>query len=246
MGDAEPYWLTAFLDLPAAGFEPAVEFWSRLTGYAVSAWRGDHDEFATLLPPNADAHLKVQRLSHGGPRVHLDVHVSDPGRAARVAQEHGAQPHGNDARDLGYVTLRSPGGLTFCFVSHRSSQPAEPGNWPGGRSMVDQVCIDIRAADYDRECDFWSVMLGQPWRPSPTHPEFRRIPRPGQPLQVLLQRLEESTTTRAHLDLCADDRRAEVLRHEECGAQVEAEFDHWTVLRDPLDQPYCITDRSPT
>lgn len=237
-----PFWLTAFIDLPARSFDPAVRFWSDVTGYAVSPPRGDHGEFATLEPPDADAHLKVQRLADGGPRIHLDVHVPDPRAAARQAETLGAEV----VADHGYVVVRSPGGLTACFVSHPASTVARPAEWPDGRSMVDQVCLDVPASSHARECDFWASVLGHECVPSPTHEQFSRITVPGQPLRVLVQRLDEPWgEARAHLDVACDDRAGEVRRHASLGATLEAERQHWTVLRDPAGSAYCITDRSP-
>lgn len=238
-----PFWLTAFIDLPAPVFGPAVRFWSEVTGYAVSAPRGEHREFASLVPPDADAHVKVQRLADGGPRIHLDLHVPDPQAAARQAQALGAEL----VADRGHVVVRSPGGLTACFVSHASSAAAGPVDRPGaGRSMLDQVCIDVPAAAHDSERDFWAAVLGRDPVPSATHPEFSRLMVPGQPLRILLQRLDESSgPVRAHLDLASDDRAGEVRRHATLGATLEAEHASWTVLRDPAGSAYCITDRTP-
>ena len=77
-----PTWATAFLDL-APGAERVLPFWCAVTGYSLSPWRGEHAEFATLLPADsADDHLCVQRLGRldTGPwRVHLDLTVAAPG-----------------------------------------------------------------------------------------------------------------------------------------------------------------------
>jgi hypothetical protein len=50
---------------------------------------------------------------------------------------------------------------------------------------------------------------------------------------------------RAHHDQAADDRAAEVSRHDGLGASLDAEGRGWTVLRDPAGAPYCVTDRDP-
>jgi hypothetical protein len=111
--------------------------------------------------------------------------------------------------------------------------------------MVDQVCIDIPRDRYDEECEFWAGLTG--WELSERHGEFRRLRRPaGQPLNILLQRLDDpGGPVRAHLDLSADDRAAEVRRHEELGARVERVHDGWTVMRPPAGPVYCITGRKP-
>jgi len=66
------------------------------------------------------------------------------------------------------------------------------------------------------------------------------------PFRLLLQLLgEETGPVRAHLDLATTDRDAEVKRHEALGAERIARHEHFTVLRDPADSPYCVTDREP-
>jgi hypothetical protein len=239
-----PTWITAFLDLAPAGSDEAVRFWSSLTGYAVSPRRGDHDEFATLVPDDGDAFLRVQRLAEGADRIHLDLHVPDPRAAADDATALGATEIGGD----GYVVLRSPGGFTFCTVPHPGATRPRPSTWPGGhRSLVDQVCLDIPSSSYDAECAFWAALTGWETRASAVSTEFRSLARPaGHPLRLLLQRLGEDTgDVRAHLDWATTDRAAETERHVATGARVVDVRELWTVLRDPLGRLYCLTDRDP-
>ena len=218
-------WLTAFLDLTADEFAPAVAFWQDVSGYGLSPARGAHDEFATLVPPQGDAFLRVQRIGSGASAVHLDLHA--PGHDFEVR--------------------RSPGGLAFCLVSGAESTPPAAASWPdGNRSVVDQVCLDIPPELYDAECEFWAREIG--WEPVDTDTmEFRRLRRPeGQPLNVLLQRLDTpGGAVRAHLDLATDDRATEVARHERLGANVLRVHDGWTVMAPPSGPVYCITGRTP-
>lgn len=246
MTATEPFWVTAFLDLAPEAFEPGVRFWCGVTGYTRSPSRGADGEFASLVPATGDEHLRVQRLGRGPGRLHLDVHVPDPGAAADAAEDLGATT--TLRPDAGYVVLASPGGLPFCFVSHRASRPAEPATWAdGSRSVVDQVCLDIPEAAYETECAFWQRLTGWEPRRSADRAEFRRLLRPAdQPLQLLLQRLgERGGPVRAHLDLAATDRPAETARHVVLGAGVREVVDGWTVLVDPAGATYCITDRVP-
>ena len=222
---ADPTWLTAFLDLPAPEYDAAVAFWQAVTGYSVSPSRGEHDEFATLLPPSGDAFLRVQRTQEGRPGVHLDLHA--PGQS--------------------FVVHRSPGGLPYCLVGGGESEPPRPATWPGGnRSMVDQVCLDIPPGIWEEECAFWAELTG--WEVvAGRRPEFRRLRTPpSQPLQVLLQCLDDADgPVRAHLDLATEDRTTEVRRHEELGATVVAVHAGWTVMLPPAGPVYCITGRTP-
>jgi Glyoxalase-like domain len=55
-------WLTVFLDFPADSFGAGVAFWREVTGSGLSPLRGAAGEFATLLPTDGDAYLRVQRI----------------------------------------------------------------------------------------------------------------------------------------------------------------------------------------
>ncbi|PVG81707.1 hypothetical protein DDE18_17140 [Nocardioides gansuensis] len=246
---SEIFWVTAFLDVPAASHPAALEFWQGVTGYRVSEPRGEHLEFASLVPDGADDHLRVQRLEDGPPRIHLDLHVPDPRVAADRAAALGAREAVPDqGSDRGYVVMRSPGGFVFCFVSHPASRRARPVEWAdGGRSLVDQVCLDMPEETYDEEAAFWESVTGWERRPSTGSPEFERLNPPAeQPLQFLLQRLGEPFgEVRAHLDLGCEGREAETRRHVRLGAVVESVGEWWTVLRDPAGAAYCITDHPP-
>ncbi|MGB0099508.1 MAG: VOC family protein [Nocardioides sp.] len=242
---ASPFWVSAFLDLAAGDLERGSAFWAAVTGFDRSAWRGDHDEFATLVPPSGDDYLRVQGLTEGSGRVHLDLHVADPGQAADAALVLGGEVLVR--HDAGYVVLISPGGLVFCFVSHGGSRRPAPATWTGGhRSQVDQVCLDVPPAAYEAELRFWRELTG--WDVTPVdEPEFERLAAPAeQPLRWLVQRLDdEQPAVAAHLDLATDDRDAEVARHVALGARVVARHDWWTVLTDPVGTTYCVTRRSP-
>ncbi|MCV2395441.1 hypothetical protein OEB99_14080 [Actinotalea sp. M2MS4P-6] len=235
MGDVR--WLTAFVDLPAAHWRAGTEFWLQVTGARLSAARGDAEQFATLLPPDGDAYLRVQRT--GAPaRIHLDLHVDDVEAVAVRAERLGAARLHTD----GHVVLASPGGFVFCIVRHRG-EAVRPSSHGG--ALVDQVCLDIPAAGHDAECAFWAALTGWEHRPE-TPAEFTELARPhGIPLRILLQRLgEPDGQVRAHLDLAAGAQRDEVVeRHVALGARVEARRRGWVVLTDPAGLPYCVTAR---
>ncbi|MCW2834107.1 MAG: hypothetical protein JWN68_2060 [Nocardioides sp.] len=236
------FWMSAFLDVPAPDFERSVSFWSAVTGYSPSARRGADGEFLTLVPPAGDDHLRMQRVGDASPRIHLDLHVTD----ARAAADRAVALGGVQVVDQGYVVVRSPGGLSFCFVSHPAAQPAPPASWAGGSvSIVDQVCLDIPGAIFDGEAAFWQELLQWPLKASP-YAEFERLVRPdGQPLHVLLQRVGDEGPVRAHLDLACSTRGLELERHLGLGATLVAEHEQWTVLDDPAGMAYCLTDRAP-
>ncbi|GAA1966814.1 hypothetical protein GCM10009798_28920 [Nocardioides panacihumi] len=235
-----PTWLTIFLDLPAASHERGVEFWRAATGYGLSPTRGGHDEFATLVPPAGDAHLKVQRTREGEPRVHLDVHVDDLDRAVAHASEHGAHVLARP----GHAVLRSPAGFVFCLVTERNAEAAAPSDWGTHRSRVDQLAIDIAHDAWETETDFWSGLTGWPVRRG-SRPEFARLATPAElPVRILLQRLDEGAT-RGHVDIATDDRGREVERLTGHGAEPVRAGAGWTVMAGPDGSTFCVTDRRP-
>lgn len=240
-----PYWVSAFLDFEQGDFDRGVAFWRDVTGYAVSETRGETGQFATLVPPDGDDYLRVQHLDDGPGRVHLDLHVEQPTIAAEAAIELGG--HVLVRHEQGYVVLRSPGGLVFCFVSHPAAHRPAAASWPGGhRSQVDQVCLDLPPSSYDAEVAFWRGLTG--WDLTEVDErEFERLQPPdSHPLRWLVQRLDhDQPAVTAHLDLAADDRDAEVDRHLALGATEVSRREWWTVLTDPVGTTYCITRRPP-
>lgn len=234
--------MSAFLDLAPEQHTEGVELWQRLTGHTASATRGERDEFLSLVPPEGDEFLRIQRLAEGPSGVHLDVHVPDPQAAAAEAETAGATV----VADHGYVVMASPGGFAFCLVSHPAGTRPAPTRWSDRlASIVDQVCLDIPQEHWELETEFWGRLTGK--TPYPVSREFHRLPRRRDlPLRFLLQRLDEPTgRVRAHLDLAATDREAETARHERAGAIVEGRHEGWTVLRGPDGFRYCVTDRQP-
>lgn len=239
-----PTWITAFLDFAPDRYDEGVAFWSAATGHDVGPRRGEAGEFATLVPGDGDAYLRVQRLGEGPDRIHLDLHVTDVRAAADEAVALGAA----EIADHGYVVLRSPGGFTFCFVDHPAATRPRPTTWPGAHSsLVDQVCLDIPATSYDRESLFWSELTGWEERGSTVSTDFHSLVRPaGHPIRLLLQRLHDPTgDVGAHLDWATTGRAAEIERHVALGARVRDAQSHWTVLEDPTGRVYCLTDRDP-
>jgi len=240
------FWVSAFLDFPAADADRGTAFWSAVTGYAVSPARGETGEFATLVPAVGDDYLRVQRLADGPGRIHLDLHVDDPAVSTADAVTRGGE---EVARPDGYVVLRSPAGFVFCFVTHRASTVPPPAWWPGvRRSRVYQVCLDIPSAAFDAEAAFWAGIFGGRVEVLVRRPEFAWLRTPGAPraLDLLLQRLDRPDgPMAAHLDLGTPDRPAETERHLALGATLVAREEFWTVLADPTGAAYCITDRDP-
>ena len=241
---ADIRWMTAMLDSPPESADASQTFWLGVTGARLSPPRGPREEFTSLLPTDGDPTLKLQRVVQSSPgALHLDLHADDvPGLAERVESLGGSSSY----HVLGHVLCGSPGGLSFCLVGHPARRVPPPVQWPGGRSIIDQVCLDIPPHLYDVEVAFWRALTG--WEPVDAGGgEFERLRRPERcPLALLVQRLDdEQQTTTAHLDLAAEDREAETARHVGLGAEVVDVRPGWTVLRDPAGRAYCITGRRP-
>jgi hypothetical protein len=236
-------WITGFVDTPRVEADSAEAFWAAVTESGLSARRGD-GAFATLLPPDGDAYLRVQVVGDGPPRCHLDLHADDVPALATRAVALGATVVFTDG-DL--VVCRSPAGLAFCVVrwAGERARPAAVG-WPGGqRSLVDQMCLDVPRPVFEAEAGFWVGLTG--WERRATGlPEFDFLVRPGGlPLRLLLQRTGGGSAG-MHLDLACSDVAAEVARHEALGASVVRRVPgDWTTLRDPAGREYCVTARSP-
>ncbi|GAA5107112.1 VOC family protein [Nocardia iowensis] len=240
-------WIWAFLDRPAQRFDDCAKFWSTVTGTQLSARRGEHDEFLTLLPDPARfsaAGVKMQSVTGLG-GVHLDLDVDHIPTAVRTALDLGAELVANHPD---YAVLRSPSGQTFCLTPSRRTKgtpaPAVPGP-DGTLSRLDQVCLDIGPADYATETEFWKSLTGWNFQQGRL-PEFARL-RADEPfpIQLLLQRLGEDRPTSAHIDLSSSDITATAAWHETLGATVVDRYEHWIVMSDPADAPYCITARDP-
>jgi hypothetical protein len=235
-----PSWLTIFLDLPAARHEQGARFWQAATGYGLSPTRGEHDEFATLVPPTGDAHLRIQRTAADEPGAHLDLHVADLDLAIAHAEGQGAELVARP----GHAVLRSPAGFGFCLVTAAGSGATPPTDWGTHRSRVDQLTVDIAYDAGEAEQAFWSGLTGWQVRRG-SMPEFARLGTPADlPVRILLQRLEEGET-HGHVDVATDDRGREVARLETHGATVARTEAGWTVLTGPDGSTLCVTDRRP-
>ncbi len=236
-------WAWIFLDLPEEGLDEGIAFWRRVTATRLSPWRGERDEFTTLLPPSGAPWVKVQRVEGPG-GVHLDLDVEGPLADARAdAVALGARVVA-DLDDV--VVCQSPGGLSFCLgVGSREADPAHQER-DVGPSLLDQVCLDIPSDRYAGELTFWSRLTGWDPEPGSTH-DLTPLTRPdGIPVRLLAQRVEEADgVVTAHVDLACADRAAEVQRHERLGARLESHHEHWSVLRAPDGRRYCLTDREP-
>ena len=240
---AAPFWLTVFLDYPAAEFDAGVAFWRGGTGYALSDARGAHGEFASLLPGSGDEFLKVQRVAEGGPRLHLDLHVADPAASAAAAQAAGAELV--RASPDGYFVLTSPAGFTFCLVGHKLARVPAAALWPDGhRSRVSRFCLDVPRKHYAAEVAFFQQVLGGWWL-EVQEPETALYPAGDGPLDVRLQPAELTAQVTSHLHIVTDDLEAEVARLTALGARARAARSGKTIMEAPGGTALCVVERGP-
>lgn len=237
------HWVYAFVDRPAARFAGACAFWTAVTGTRLSAFRGEDDQFVTLLPEQGDAYVKAQAVGGSG-GAHLDFAVDDVAAAASAARELGATPV---FADDGLEVLRSPGGQLFCVVPWQSERvrPTPLAAPDGSTSRLDQVCLDVPPGAWEAEKTFWPAFTE--WSSGPgSRPEFHLVKSPASlPIRILLQRLDAAGPAGAHLDFSCSDLEATRARHEKQGAEPVSRGPHWIVMRDPAGGTYCLTIRNP-
>ena len=231
-------WMHLFLDTPQAEAATSWAFWAEVTGSTLSPVRGEHGQFATLLPAHGDAWVKVQAVDEGPGGVHLDIDTDD--RAAFVAR----------ALDLGatvqatyhdVVVLRSPAGIVFCATVGDGGAVDRHAD-----ALADQACLDIPPSAFATEVAFWRDLAGWAASEISDDDEFVSLRRPtDMPVRILLQRRDDETPASAHVDFATRHRDAETERHVRAGAEVVEVFRQWTVMREPVGRIYCLTDRDP-
>lgn len=234
-------WLHVFLDVPRDRWEDALAFWPAATGCTLSDLRGEQGQFATLVPAEGDAWLKLQAIDDGTAGVHLDLDSTDRPAAVAASERLGAT---RVATYHGVAVMRSPGGLPFCHTLLDAPDPRMARNAP---SIADQACLDIPPRLWDAEVAFWSALTGRTPEQSDSS-EFTRLAdqNPAGQARILLQRLDsDSPTVTAHLDFATTNRPADQTRHVALGAEVVEEQAWWTVLRAPSGHVYCLTERDP-
>ena len=239
-------WLTVFLDFAPEQFQRGVAFWRQVTSSSLSPPRGDLQQFATLLPPEGDAYLRVQRLDDGRTVCHLDLHCEDAESIANIALTGGAR---TVSQRKGFFTMVSPGGFRFCVVTHQDEHQRPPAleTVAGNRSIADQLTIDCPLHLFDGEVHFWQSLTTWPaHRGSRAQFTFLERP-PTMPVRLMFQRIEsDETECRAHLDFACDDVAIEREFHVSLGATALRENADWSTMADPGGMQYCLTRRSPT
>ena len=148
-----PAWLTAFIDLPADGYDEGV-----------SVLAGGH----RLRAVGAAGEPGGVRDAGAGRRGSLPAGPA-AGRRRTRRPPRPAPPRPRSSR----CSPHRPASPTATCTRRQAGRP-RPTVWPGGhRSVVDTVCIDIPPSRFDEECAFWSERTGWPLVEIPSAPEFR-------------------------------------------------------------------------
>jgi hypothetical protein len=248
MSSVRARWLTVFLDFPAATHQAGVAFWREVTGSELSAFRGEHGQFATLIPPGGDPWLRVQRVASGPGGCHLDLHIEGPlEEAADAAVRLGATVR---HREEGLIIAASPGGFPFCLVGWQGeARQPEPAVAGGAASLVDQLCLDAPPGAYEREARFWGALLGlAPRLGIGGRPEFCYVGQGDGGVRLLVQRRQragQAERVAGHVDVACGDLGVVTAAHVAAGARVVLQEDWWTVLADPAGRQYCLVAREP-
>jgi Glyoxalase-like domain len=231
-------WMHLFLDTPQADAATSWAYWAEVTGSTLSPVRGEHGQFATLLPAHGDAWLKVQAVDEGPGGVHIDIGTDDRSAFVASAVELGATVQ---ATYHDVVVLRSPAGIVFCATVGQTGSVDRRVD-----ALADQACLDIPPSAFVAEVAFWRDLTGWAASEISDDDEFVSLRRLNEmPVRILLQRRYDETPASAHVDFATQDRAAETERHVRAGAEVVEVFRQWTVMRDPVGRIYCLTDRDP-
>lgn len=109
------------------------------------------------------------------------------------------------------------------------------------KSRLQTLVIDCKTDDLDSDASFWGAALGcEVLTPSmgPGDENYRELRvDPSQP-QILVQKVNHPS--RVHLDIETDDVEAEVARLEKQGAKTVGKVRHFTILKAPTGQRFCV------
>ncbi|MFD1797014.1 VOC family protein [Paracoccus aurantiacus] len=106
------------------------------------------------------------------------------------------------------------------------------------RSRLGALVIDCRTEDVADAARFWGEALNGQVEVD-DQGKYAEITDQGQ-LKVLVQAVGHDP--RVHLDIESDDKEAEVVRLEACGAKVVERIKRWIVMEAPTGHRFCVVD----
>jgi predicted enzyme related to lactoylglutathione lyase len=105
------------------------------------------------------------------------------------------------------------------------------------RSRFAGLIIDCNTDDLEAAGRFWSQAFGVPAKPGTDISYVTLDMPPGEP-HVEVQEVDHPS--RVHVDIEADDIKAEVARLEALGAKKIADIKSWCVMEAPTGQRFCV------
>jgi hypothetical protein len=209
-----------WVDVPGNLFDATVRFWRDGLGYGGRPSFEFPDTYYMVGTWSCFG-LGVERVDDGSIRWHLEVATHDVEETIRHLVASGARVD----QHLGeWARLIDPSGIGFCVV-------------PGATSAVS---IDIPAASFEVAAAFWAAALGAALIERPGDPRRFTLGTLGNAVTVGIQRLGVGQP-RWHVDIESDDVDAEVVRLERLGAERVEQIETWWTMRDPVGQPFCVT-----
>ena len=218
---SRPFWLSAFLDLPADRYDAGVGFWEDVTGFQRSRAAGRARRVRDAGPAGRrrlPAGPAARRRARRGPprparrRPRARPRTSVAGHGAERRGRRRRLPHPHLARRLHVLPGQPPG--------RRPARRPRSGPTATRRTSTRSASTSRRAGTTP------SWTSGRADRLAAPRPEAGLGVRPAHPgrdlpLQLLLQRLDdEQDAVTAHLDWAATDHEAELAAHVAAGAEV--------------------------
>jgi hypothetical protein len=107
------------------------------------------------------------------------------------------------------------------------------------RSRIGVVLIDHPPTSYNSATAFWGAVAGVTPEPVAGEP-YAGLGHLSGVVELAMQRLDDESPARVHLDIETDDVAAEVRRLEGLGATVTDRRDGYAILADPGGLVFCV------
>jgi Glyoxalase-like domain len=100
------------IDVPAADHDRELAYWRGASGLPLDELAG-HPEYHGSGLPGQDFALLIQRLGHGQPGMHVDIHTDDLEAEVARLERLGAR---RTERVAHWWVMQDPAGLPFCVL----------------------------------------------------------------------------------------------------------------------------------
>jgi len=107
------------------------------------------------------------------------------------------------------------------------------------QSELNTIVIDCPRESYAEAVTFWSGLLGLPAEsPNSQDPRYTSLKGTLQNVAVLVQAVDG--LPEIHIDICTDNKDAEIKRALQLGAREKYTVKRWMVLQAPSGHAFCI------